>query len=131
MKRIVVLSCNESADYFFYLPIVEWAWHKLGWDVAVFAPEGLELPPKQSDGESDVYYIPKIDGVRSGTLAQTVRHFASNVLPKDAYIQVNDIDLIPFKEWNPDLNKKTIYGWELTGRSFIPVHYTGMMGSDW
>lgn len=44
---------------------------------------------------------------------------------------VQDIDLIPFKEWNPDLTKRTIWGWELTGNSFIPVHYTGMTGDKW
>jgi len=53
------------------------------------------------------------------------------VLPEHAYIMVQDIDLIPLKAYDPDLTKKTIYGWELTGHSFIPVHYTGMMQKDW
>lgn len=130
MKKIAVLSTNENQDYAFYIPIVEWAWNRLGWEIALFVTSECKDITVNSD-TTKVYQIPDIDNVRSGTLAQVVRHFASNVLPKDAYIMVQDIDLIPVKEWNPDLDKRTIWGWELTGRSFIPVHYTGMTGDKW
>lgn len=129
-QRIAVISTNENMDYAFYLPIVEWAWNRLGWDVAVFTNADLkEASPRNP--ETKIYPIPEIENVRSGTLAQTVRHFVSDVLPKDAYIMVQDIDLIPLRPWNPDLDERTIWGWELTGKSFIPVHYTGMTGDKW
>lgn len=129
-QRICVLSTNENMDYAFYLPIVEHYWNHFGWDVAVFTNADLkEASPRNPN--TKVYPIPEIESVRSGTLAQTVRHFVSDVLPKDAYIMVQDIDLIPLKAWNPDLNARTIWGWELTGKSFIPVHYTGMTGDKW
>lgn len=130
MKRYAVLSTNNNPDYFYYLPIVEWAWNRLGWDVAVFVTSDCDDIKTYNDA-TEVYTIPDIEGVRTGTLAQVVRHFVSDVLPKDSYIMVQDIDLIPIKPWEPDLTKQTIYGWELTGQSFIPVHYTGMTGDKW
>lgn len=130
MKRIAVLSTDNSPGYFFYLPIVEWAWNKFGWDVAVFHTQDCDDLVTHSPS-TKLYTIPHIDGVRSNTLAQVVRHFVSDVLPKEDYIMVQDIDLIPLKEYNPDLTKRTIWGWDLTGYSFIPVHYTGMTGDKW
>lgn len=130
MNKIAVLSTNENPDYFFYAPIVEWAWNKFGWDIALFVTD--ECPEIPMRGENTIIHqIPYIEGVRSGTLAQCVRHFVSNVLPFEDYIMVQDIDLIPLKPWEPDLTAQTIWGWELTGHSFIPVHYTGMIGDKW
>ncbi len=130
MKRIAVLSTNNNPDYFFYSPLVEWAWNKFGWEVAMFKTSDVgDLGFRNK--ETKEYIIPDIEGVRSNTLAQCVRHFVSDVLPKEDYIMVQDIDLIPLREWNPDLNVGTIWGHELTGNSFIPVHYTGMTGAKW
>lgn len=133
MRRIAVISTDNNPNYFFYIPIVEWAWGKFGWDVVIFRT--LDIPELTlsyfKPSKTEIYDIPIIEGVRPGTCAQTVRHFVADVLPRDAYWMVQDIDLIPLAPWNPDLTKRTIYGWELTGHSFIPVHYTGMTGDKW
>ncbi len=130
MRKIAVLSTNNNPDYFFYLPIVEWVWNKFGWEIALFITSDVKDVVIKGT-TTEVFVVPDIEKVRTGTLAQVVRHFVSDVLPLNAYIMVQDIDLIPLKEWNPDFTKRTIYGWELTGKSFIPVHYTGMMGHEW
>ena len=130
MKRIAVLSTNNNPDYYFYFPIVEWLWNKFGWEVALFHTSDCKDITIKSP-TTRAFVIPDIDGVRTGSLAQVVRHFTSDVLEKDAYIMVQDIDLLPLKEYNPDLNISTIWGWDLTGYSFIPVHYTGMTGDKW
>ncbi len=134
MQRIVVLSTDNNSNYFYYLPIVAYYWEKFGWEVHAFVSHdfpALEYPMSEYDSGIKYHIIPQIENVRPGTCAQTVRHFAADVLPLNAYIMVNDIDLIPLKPYDPDTNAKTIYGWELTGKSVIPVHYTGMMGFDW
>lgn len=131
MKKIAVLSTNNNPDYFYYAPIVEWIWNKFGWEVALFKTSDVGDVGMRSSTTKE-YVIPNIEGVETHTLAQVVRHFAADVLPKDAYIMVQDIDLLPLQDfWQPDLDKMTIYGWETTGYSFIPVHYTGMMGDKW
>ena len=135
MNRIVVLSTDNHPGYFFYLPIVEYYWNKFGWDVAVFFPEHMPqelFNPFYCGKNSKVYITPDIEGVRPGTCAQTVRHFVADVLPRDAYWMVQDIDLIPLRAWDPDPNARTVWGYpEMTGGQFVPVHYTGMTGDKW
>jgi len=131
MKRICVLSTDNNPGYHFYVPIVEHYWNKLGWEVALFKTSDVGDVGVRLDNTIE-YIIPNIDGVRSNTLAQTVRHFVADVLPRDAYWQVQDIDLIPLKPWEPDLNARTVWGFpEMTGGTFVPVHYTGMTGDKW
>lgn len=131
MRKIAVLSTDNNPGYHFYVPIVEWVWNKFGWEIALFVtPDVGDVGVRV--GTTNTYIIPKVDGVRTNTHAQTVRHFVANVLPKDAYIMVQDIDLIPLQNyWKPNLDAMTIWGWELTGYSYIPVHYTGMTGDKW
>lgn len=132
MRKIAVLSADNHQGYLFYLPIVEWLWNKHGWEIALFVTNDVEDIHTRLE-TTKIYRIPDIEGVRTNTLAQTVRHFTANVLPKDAYIMVQDIDLLPLKNyWNPDLNVRTVWGYpEMTGGAFIPVHYTGMTGEKW
>ena len=131
MKRLAVLSIDNHPGYKFYLPIVEWAWNRFGWDIALFVIEDCVDFTLKPNGTTTVHRIPAIEGVRTNTLAQVVRHFVSDILPKEDYVMVQDIDLIPLKEYNPDLNLRTIWGWDMTAYSFIPVHYTGMTGDKW
>lgn len=133
-KKICVLSSDNHPGYLFYFPIVEWIWHKYGWDVALFVTEDVkDIRSYSTEGETSRYIIPSIPNVRSNTLAQTVRHFTANVLPKDAYIMVQDIDLLPLSNWwQPDLTKPSVSGYpEMTGGAFVPVHYTGMTQRQW
>lgn len=134
MKKICVLSSNAHSGYLFFIPIVEWIWNKYGWDVALFLTEDVNIYDVAAlSPTTTVHHIPTLPNVRSSTLAQTVRHFAANVLPRDAYIMVQDIDLLPLSNWwNPPLDRRSISGYpEMTGGAFIPVHYTGMTGDKW
>lgn len=140
MKRICVLSTDANPGYWFYLPIVAYYWQKFGWEVRCFMTRNVEgecldmILKTCNDAKLEFicHTIPDIEGVRPNTLAQTVRHFVADVLPRDAYWQVQDIDLIPLKPWEPDLNARTVWGFpEMTGGTFVPVHYTGMTGDKW
>lgn len=133
MEKIVVISTNHNPDYFFYVPITTWAWQKLGWKVALFYTHDFDLKLLETECKPDyLCKIPQIKDVRTGTLAQVARHFSSNMLPRDAYILLSDIDMIPLSDYiQPQYDKKTIWGWDLTGHSYVPVSYIGMMGSEW
>ncbi len=132
IRKICVLSANNHPGYLFFIPIVEWVWNKFGWEVALFITSDVKETHHRSE-TTTLHIIPDIPNVRTNTLAQTVRHFTANVLPKDAYIMVQDIDLIPLKDWwTPPLDRPSISGYpEMTGGQFIPVHYTGMTGQQW
>lgn len=134
MKKLCVLSSNNHPGYLFFIPIVEWVWNKFGLEIALFVTSDVtETETNHRSSSTTLHIIPDIENVRTGTLAQTVRHFTADVLPRDAYIMVQDIDLIPLKNWwQPDLSKPSISGYpEMTGGQFIPVHYTGMTGQQW
>lgn len=132
-QRICVLSTDNSPGYFYYVPFLEYYWNLFGWEIDLFVTPDVPLEDVMVRNPStQIHIIPEIVGVRPNTLAQTVRHFASNVLSPEDYVMVQDLDLIPLREWNPDLNARTIWGYpELTGGNYIPVHYTGMLGSAW
>lgn len=130
MERIVVIVSDNNPSYKFYIPIVEWVWKRLGWNMALFVSDDCEGYTIKEE-TTKVFTAPKVAVIKPVLNVAAVRLFVSNVLPKDALIQINDTDIIPLKEWNPNPNEKTIYGWELTGNSFIPMHYTTMLGSSW
>ncbi len=145
-RKICVLSCDNHPGYMFFIPIVEWIWNKYGWEVALFVTADSVQIEDHIDSykinrealgvrseSTQIHIIPGIPNVRTNTLAQTVRHFTANVLPKDAYIMVQDIDLLPLSNWwNPPLDRPSVSGYpEMTGGAFVPVHYTGMLGAQW
>lgn len=130
MERIVVIVSDNNPSYKFYIPIVEWVWNRLGWNMALFLSDDC-IGYTVKEPTTQIHIAPKVAVVKPVLNVAAVRLFVSNVLPKDALIQINDTDIIPLKEWNPDPAQKTIYGWELTGNSFIPMHYTTMLGSSW
>lgn len=131
MKKKVLISTNNNPNYFFYVPIVEWAWNKFGWEVVLLkTPNALDVMVNSES--TKVIEIPHIEGMRTATMAQCSRFFVANVLDKEDLLQVNDIDVIPLVNfWNPDPNKFTIYGHDTTGYGYIPIHYATAKVSKW
>ena len=62
MKKYVIISSNSNPDYEWYLPLVKWAWNKLGWEVVCLRPF-----------KSDIY--------REETITQCIRLYAA-LLPQ-------------------------------------------------
>jgi hypothetical protein len=133
MKRIVVVSTTNNPDYYFYAKYVEHAWNKLGWDLCIMITDGVDpLNLELSNPSTTIVQLPKIEGIREETIAQAGRLYAANYLPKDALIMTSDIDLIPLSDyWNPDINNVTIYGHDLTWRTYFPMGYCAMSGENW
>lgn len=128
MEKIVVISTNSNPDYSFYLPYQLKAWNKYGWKVCV-----MKTSDVTEDLKADyVITLPDFDGVRKETIAQAGRLYAANHLPQDALIMTCDMDLIPLSDyWHPDANDITVYGYDLTWRSFYPMGYVAMTGAKW
>jgi hypothetical protein len=81
---------------------------------------------------TEVFELPEIIGVKSATVAQCGRFFAANLIPEECLLQVNDIDVIPLKDfWNPNENEFTIFGHDTTGYGYIPIHYATARASKW
>lgn len=133
MQKIVVISTNNNPDYMFFAPYQVKAWNKYGWKVAIMITHDVD--PKDlniTEGDFMILQIPKVDGVRMETLAQSGRLYASLYLSEDDLIMTCDMDLIPLTDyWKPNENDITVYGFDLTWHSYIPMGYVAMKGKKW
>ncbi len=129
MERIVVVSTDNSPGYYFYSPYIKKAWNHLGWKVCVMITHDTD--EKLIAGDY-VIRMPDFPGVHTATQSQAGRLYAANHLPKDAYLMVSDMDMIPLSNyWNPSANLITIYGHDLTDYTEYPMCYIGMLASKW
>ena len=133
MRKIVVVSSNNNLDYLFYLPYVEKAWAKFGWDLCIMVTDDVDVNLLETNKkETIIVKLSDIKGLRKETIAQSSRLYAANYLPMDALIMTSDIDLIPLSDyWHPNINDITIYGHDLTWYSFYPIGYCAMSGANW
>lgn len=149
MKKYVVVSANnpdpaEFKDYLFYLPYIEKAWNSLGWDLCLMITHDVPFKETNNHGgqtfktlnknnpDTIVIQLPNIEGLRQATIAQSGRLYAANYLPLDAMIMTSDIDLLPLKDyWHPKPEDITVYGHDLTWRTFYPMGYVAMTGHNW
>lgn len=144
MKKIVVVSTNNNPQYKFFVPIVEWMWNKLGWDVCTLIHVGAtdgntpSMPLDVNRHNSDNWYgnlrllIPVVPGLRSETIAQASRLYAASRLPDDALIMTSDMDMLPLGDhWKPNPDNITVYGHDLTWHSYFPMCYIAMTGAKW
>jgi hypothetical protein len=133
MKKYIVVSTNNNPDYYFYAPYIEKAWNSLGWDLVVMATDDVNvLDLKLSNPNSLVFHLPNIEGVRTESIAQSGRLYASNYLPSDSLIMTSDMDMLPLSNyWIPFDEDVTVYGHDLTGRTQYPICYICMSSSKW
>ena len=133
MEKIVVVSANNNPDYLFYAPYIQKAWAKFGWKVCIMVTHDVDIN-KLDFNSKDGYIIslPEIKELREQTVAQASRLYAASVLPLDCYIMISDIDLLPLSDyWKPDFDAITVYGYDLTWRSYYPMGYIGMTCDKW
>ena len=113
--RTVVLSCDKNPDYVFYVPIVCWAWNKLGWKTHTIT----NVP---------TLYPNKVTAFQCARLYQCT----SDDLKDDDMLMTSDADMIPLSDyWNPDPDIITTYGHDLTDFKHIPICYIAMTKLNW
>lgn len=149
-KRYVVISSNLNHDYLFLMPIVTWAWNKLGWSVILMMPsshnDAFSLVYKnciQSNGEvsntesrngNTLCFLLPINEYRSETISQISRLYVSDYfkwIEDDAMIMTSDADMLPLSDyWQPKENEITCYGRDLSDKHF-PICYISMNKKIW
>jgi len=115
VPRYVVISTNDKPAYSWYVPIVQWAWKQFGWETICLRP-----------------FI--LNGYREETITQCVRLYAANMFNGDpsTILMTSDADMIPMSDyWNPNENKITVYGHDLTGYQHTPICYIAMSANKW
>ena len=139
MKKYIVLSVNDNADYLYFTPLTCWAWRKFGWEPIVFYrgemvdPLAAMVFKVASVDESNGWQLSKIEGYRSDTITQISRLYGACVMDgSPSYLMTGDIDMIPLSDyWKQDLNGITVFGHDLTGFGHYPICYIGMPAQEW
>lgn len=139
-NKTVILSSNDNPDYLKYYPYVAWAWNQLGWDTLLFylgKHQPLLEEYKAIKGHFDaernkVIVLSHIEGYRPETIVQVSRLFGGYIYPDNRILMTGDVDMVPLSDyWQPDKDRITAYGHDLTGFSEIPMCYIAMNSSKW
>jgi hypothetical protein len=159
MSKYVILSSNDNPKYFYFTPLIIWAWKKLGWDVRMiynrdsYAPRGKqayieELVGNTVDPEGlwRPLILNNIEEYQSETITQVSRLFGScfldpltpfskrHLVDVDDFLMTSDIDMLPLSDiWSmPAYNKilPVCWGRDLTDYHF-PICYIGMSAKVW
>lgn len=114
--KYIVLSVNENQDYRYFMPLVQWSWKRIGWEVIILDTTNIIIP----------------EGYRSDTIAQISRLYAAIHLHPNDMVMTGDIDMIALSDyWHPDPNKISCYGHDLTGHTHFPICYIAMTAKKW
>ena len=117
--RTVVISTNDNENYLKYLPYIQKAWNKLGWNTLTFYLGDEKIV---SDDQNKIVKIKKIEGVREATTVQVYRLLAHHFV--EGLIMTSDVDMMPLSNyWEPDNDKFTCYGKDLTFNIHYPICY--------
>lgn len=130
--RYVILSTNENPEYLYYLPLVAWAWERLGWTPILFYTGDCKFVKSKVPVELK-FKIEAIDGYRSDTIAQVSRLYGGTLsFMGDPIIMTGDIDMMPLSNyWNPKDGDITLYGHDLTDFNHYPICYIAMNATRW
>ena len=129
IERVVVVSTNNSVDYYGYSKYIKHAWNTLGWKVAVMVTHDVDT--KDIEGDY-IIRLPLIESLRTESIAQAGRLYAANYFKEERLLMTSDMDLLPLSDyWNPDPANITNYGHDLTDYSFYPMGYTAMTTTNW
>lgn len=135
MKKIVVISTDNTPNYIKYLPYVVKAWNSLGWNTLTFYLGEKKCKPID-DEKNKVIEISPIYPYRDSTVIQVSRltgHFYGfEELNDDDIMMTSDIDMMPLSNyWNPSNDKFTCYGLDLTNYSQYPICYIAAPRKEW
>lgn len=140
-KRAVVVSTNYSDNYFFFLPLIHFAWQKIGWDVICMMP-GKENKKRNFVLSSIIDKAPYAPALTIITFScseenevlytQCSRLYAGNLaVPEYEVIMTGDVDMLPLSNyWNPARDKITVYGKDLSDEHY-PICYAAASPEKW
>lgn len=128
MKKTISLGVNDNPKYLYYIPLVVWAWKKLGWDVVIFYCGKMDVVDKFiPDMKCHIKECLVYDPYKTSTISQVSRLYAACVT--DGMIMTSDADMLPLSDyWKPE--GTTTYGRDLTDYHY-PICYIAMDAHQW
>ncbi len=131
LKRTVILSTNDNPDYYKYLPFVQKAWNKLGWETLTFSFGEYEYKNPNPELNKIIDVTNRLNKYKVATIVQVSRLLAGHYVD-EGLIMTGDVDMMPLSDyWKPKIDEITVYGYDLTGRSEYPICYISMNSTIW
>lgn len=136
MTKYAVLSVDNNPDYYSLLPLVCYSWNKIGYMpmiLTVNVPQNILDILIEHIKDKVVMAYPSTDGIKDSTIAQLMRLWAPSFNDDDILI-TGDADMVIARDiFTHDVNQGQIvsYGYDLTGRSEIPICYVKAMATKW
>jgi hypothetical protein len=142
-----IISITHDDTYLFYLPLVAWAWNKIGCDVVVIGPDlGVETTDDRIELIIDTRWENDISfhwvgfnapPEKEATYAQCSRLYASafrRLLPDDEVLITSDVDMAVFNnEYFDECKNGQVYvlGAGLVPNGQYPMCYISMAADSW
>lgn len=133
MKHAII-STDGNPDYYSLIPLCCYSWKKLGYKpVIIFVNVSLEIRLKILEACPDCYSstysaYPK---AKDSTMAQLLRLYQWKFLKEDDIMITGDADMIQAKDIFHCNEGFTNYGYDLTGRSELPICYNIATAQVW
>lgn len=132
--KYCVLSTDNNPDYFSLLPLVCYSWQKIGYaPVILFVNVDRSVRHKIIDAAPEflsfTYKSP--DGIKDSTFAQLLRLFEWRSVKDDDTLITADADMVIAKDIFTHEGDIVSYGYDLTGRSEIPICYVKATAAKW
>ncbi len=144
MKKYIVLSVNNNPDYSWYTPITAWTWKQFGWTpLIIFHNDDVPCDWKgigklqgqyMCDPDYKYLHVGKIPEFRGDTITQVSRLYAAGAkfIKPDDYLMLGDCDMFALSDaWKFNPDEITIWNWDLTDFTQIPMCFVGMTKSNW
>lgn len=135
--KYAILSTDNNPDYYSLLPLVCYSWKKIGYTPAIIWLAEKEVLAKMSKYiDAKILLQQQYTGVKDSTIVQLGRLFAyefQGFNPDDEFI-TSDADMVIAKDiFTHDVSQGQIisYGFDLTGRSEIPMCYVKATAQKW
>lgn len=133
--KYVILSTDNNPEYYSLLPLVCYSWRKIGyWPIiyAINVPEEIQFL-LMTHCPGHVFGNPSIKDVKDSTFAQLKRLFVKGCADDDILL-TGDADMVIAKDiFTHDVSGGQIvsYGFDLTGKSEIPICYVRATARKW
>lgn len=133
MNKYCVLSTDNNPSYYELLPLVCYSWKKTGYTPVVYYIG--DIPSAVIKFSNCMFYrLKAAENVKDSTLAQLSRLFAHETAGPNNILITADADMVIARDiFTHDVSQGQIvsYGFDLTGRSEIPICYVKATAAKW
>jgi hypothetical protein len=133
--KYAILSTDNNPDYYSLLPLVCYSWRKIGYEpviIFVNVPFNAWEQIMNCCLDAKSHIVHPVEGVKDSTLAQLQRLFMSKHAPNpDDILLTADADMVIAKDIFTHEGDIVSYGYDLTGRSELPICYMKATAANW